>query len=91
MSELTFDNVSVRYGSRRRGSTVVDGVNLSVASGTVVGLVGESGSGKSTLARAAVGRFPCRAGRSFSTGGRCRNARRCRWSSRTRIPRSTRA
>ncbi|WP_033288811.1 ABC transporter ATP-binding protein [Amycolatopsis jejuensis] len=63
MSELRFEDVSVRYGSRRRGLTVVDGVNLVVPSGATVGLVGESGSGKSTLARAAVGLLEPSAGR----------------------------
>ncbi|WUJ71363.1 ABC transporter ATP-binding protein [Kribbella soli] len=52
MSELRFEDVTVRYG---RALTAVDGVDLTVPSGQVVGLVGESGSGKSTLARAAVG------------------------------------
>ncbi|MFC6162306.1 ABC transporter ATP-binding protein [Kribbella jiaozuonensis] len=52
MSELRFEDVTIRYG---RALTAVDGVNLTVPSGQVVGLVGESGSGKSTLARAAVG------------------------------------
>ncbi|WP_329001600.1 ABC transporter ATP-binding protein [Kribbella sp. NBC_00709] len=52
MSELRFEDVTVRYG---RALTAVDGVDLTVPSGKVVGLVGESGSGKSTLARAAVG------------------------------------
>jgi peptide/nickel transport system ATP-binding protein len=52
MSELRFEGVTVRYG---RALTAVDGVDLTVPSGQVVGLVGESGSGKSTLARAAVG------------------------------------
>lgn len=55
MSELRFDDVTIRYGNRRHGLTAVDRVSLTVPDGTIVGLVGESGSGKSTLARAAVG------------------------------------
>lgn len=58
MSELHFDNVSVRYGSRRTGLTAVEDVSLTIPSGSVVGLVGESGSGKSTLAKAAIGLAP---------------------------------
>ena len=58
MSELRFEDVSVRFGTRRRGMTAVDSVNLTVGDGEIVGLVGESGSGKSTLARAAVGLAP---------------------------------
>jgi peptide/nickel transport system ATP-binding protein len=63
MSELRFEGLSVRFGSRRTGLTAVDGVDLTVPSGQVVGLVGESGSGKSTLARAAVGLSPISGGR----------------------------
>ncbi|MEU8821672.1 ATP-binding cassette domain-containing protein [Actinoplanes sp. NPDC048796] len=63
MRELTFENVTVRFGSRRHGTVAVDGVDLMVPAGQVVGLVGESGSGKSTLARAAVGLVPLTAGR----------------------------
>jgi peptide/nickel transport system ATP-binding protein len=69
MSELRFEQVSVHYGSRHGGLTAVDGVDLTVPSGQVVGLVGESGSGKSTLARAAVGLSPISAGRVL-LGGR---------------------
>jgi ABC-type glutathione transport system ATPase component len=68
MSELVFDEVSVRYGTRRRGTTAVDGLSLAVPSGRVVGLVGESGSGKSTLARAAVGLVPLAGGRILLDG-----------------------
>jgi peptide/nickel transport system ATP-binding protein len=55
MSELRFEGVSVVNGRRRRAVRAVDGVDLVVPEGHVVGLVGESGSGKSTLARAAAG------------------------------------
>ena len=55
MSELRFEDVTVRFGHRRHALTAVDRVDLTVPDGSVVGLVGESGSGKSTLARTAVG------------------------------------
>ncbi|MRJ78319.1 ATP-binding cassette domain-containing protein [Aeromicrobium sp. SMF47] len=64
MSELRFEDVTVRYG----GTTAVDGVSLVVPSGAIVGLVGESGSGKSTLARAAVGLAPVESGRILLDG-----------------------
>jgi peptide/nickel transport system ATP-binding protein len=51
----------------RKGRTVkaIDGVNLSLRRGEVLGLVGESGSGKTTLGRAILGLVP-------STGGAIR-------------------
>jgi len=55
VSELRFDDVTVRYGTGRHAHVAASDVSLVVPSGHVVGLVGESGSGKSTLARAAVG------------------------------------
>jgi len=64
MSELIFEDVTVRYGKL----TAVDAVSLRVPAGQVVGLVGESGSGKSTLARAAVGLVPPTTGRILLDG-----------------------
>jgi peptide/nickel transport system ATP-binding protein len=68
VSELRFEQVTVRYGTGRRAHVAVDAVDLAVPSGHVVGLVGESGSGKSTLARAAVGLVAPTAGRILLDG-----------------------
>jgi oligopeptide/dipeptide ABC transporter ATP-binding protein len=59
---LALSGAAVEY--RRSGQRVraLDGVDLTVARGEIVGLVGESGCGKSTLARAAVGLVPLAAG-----------------------------
>ncbi len=50
----------------KRGSQpafrAVDGVDLTIHRGEVVGLVGESGSGKTTIGRAAVGLLPVHSG-----------------------------
>jgi peptide/nickel transport system ATP-binding protein len=71
--QLTFEHVTVRFGAGRRAVTAVDGVDLTVPAGAVVGLVGESGSGKTTLARAAVGLAPITAGRVLLDGEPLRN------------------
>jgi ABC-type glutathione transport system ATPase component len=68
VSELSFEGVTVRFGSRKHGMTAVDGVDLTIPSGKIVGLVGESGCGKSTLARAAVGLVPLSGGRIVLNG-----------------------
>ncbi|MBF7096242.1 ABC transporter ATP-binding protein [Alkalibacter sp. M17DMB] len=52
---LTVENVSKSFTKKYAKIPAVDGVNLSVAAGEVLGLVGESGSGKSTLARLITG------------------------------------
>ncbi|WP_088286615.1 ABC transporter ATP-binding protein [Kineosporia sp. A_224] len=59
---LELTGVAVEYGRRGARVRAVDGVDLTVAAGEVVGLVGESGCGKSSLGRAAVGLEPLAAG-----------------------------
>ena len=59
---LDLRDVHVEYGRRGARVRAVDGVDLTVASGEIVGLVGESGCGKSSLGRAAVGLEPLAGG-----------------------------
>jgi peptide/nickel transport system ATP-binding protein len=68
MSTLDFENVTVAFGRGAAAMHAVDGVNLHVGEGQIVGLVGESGSGKSSLARAAVGLAPLSGGRILLNG-----------------------
>ena len=51
MSLLDIRNLSVSFGS----APSVEGVDMSVEAGEIVGVVGESGSGKTTLARMILG------------------------------------
>lgn len=62
-NQLTFESLSITYGHGASAFTAVDGVDLTLRAGEVLGLVGESGSGKSTIARAAVGLAEPSAGR----------------------------
>ena len=92
------------FGLQARTVKAVDGVNLTLGRGEVLGLVGESGSGKTTLGRALLGLVPQHGRRdrlprprSAATApcpsSRARScascAPTCRWCSRTRTPRST--
>ncbi len=52
---LRVEGIHRRFRSRGGDVRAVDGVDLAVAPGEIVGLVGESGCGKTTLARIAVG------------------------------------
>lgn len=55
---LSVRDLRVRFSSDSGTTVAVDGADLDVAPGEVVGLVGESGCGKSTLAAAAAGLLP---------------------------------
>lgn len=58
------ERIAARLGAANPRRTVhaLDGVNLSIAKGEVVGLVGESGCGKSTLGRVIAGMLPATEG-----------------------------
>jgi peptide/nickel transport system ATP-binding protein len=56
---LAIENLRVVFhGDRGRRTVAVDGVDLSVARGSTLGLVGESGSGKSVTSLAVMGLLP---------------------------------
>ncbi|WP_081710119.1 ABC transporter ATP-binding protein [Arthrobacter sp. 35W] len=61
---LELTDVAIEYPKQGRvpAFRAVEGANLSIYPGQVVGLVGESGSGKTTVGRAAVGLLPVAAG-----------------------------
>lgn len=71
---ITASGLAVRYGR----TTVLDGVDLTVANGRVTGIVGPNGSGKSTLLRALLGAVRPAAGRVEIDGVDTRRAGR-RW------------
>ncbi len=62
--------IAQRLGANVREETVhaVDGVNLSIRKGEVLGLVGESGCGKSTLGRVVAGIHPATEGQMLYQG-----------------------
>ena len=59
MAELRVEGLTVRAGAR----TLLDGVDLQLRTGEVVGMVGSSGSGKSVTTRAILGLLPFQPGR----------------------------
>ena len=61
---LELIDVAIDYPKQGRvpAFRAVEGANLTVYPGQVIGLVGESGSGKTTIGRAAVGLLPVAAG-----------------------------
>ncbi|MEV0618905.1 ATP-binding cassette domain-containing protein [Nonomuraea sp. NPDC050404] len=52
---LDVSGLHVALGHGRKRTGILHGVDLTVASGEIVGLIGETGSGKTTLARAVLG------------------------------------
>jgi NitT/TauT family transport system ATP-binding protein len=52
---VRFDDVAVRFATRRKTTVAVDGVSLTVAPGEFVSILGPSGCGKSTLLKVAAG------------------------------------
>jgi peptide/nickel transport system ATP-binding protein len=52
---LEVENLRVSFATERGSAKVLDGVNLTIRPGEIMGLVGESGCGKTTLARAVLG------------------------------------
>lgn len=67
---LEAKDLIIEYPSRGRipAFRAINGVDLTIARGEVLGLVGESGSGKTTVGRAAVGLLPV-AGGSLKVNG----------------------
>ena len=74
MSELRFEDVTVRYGHARRGVTAVDRVSLTVPDGQVVGLVGSPARENPPWRERRSAWSHCTAGASCSTANRCATA-----------------
>jgi peptide/nickel transport system ATP-binding protein len=55
---LDVENLRVSFATEAGSAQVLDGVNLTIRPGEIMGLVGESGCGKTTLANAILGILP---------------------------------
>ena len=74
---LAIENLRVVFhGDRGRRTVAVDGVDLSVARGSTLGLVGESGCGKSVTSLAVMGLLP-KASAEVTGGVTLRRPRAC--------------
>ena len=65
---LEVQDLTVRFGSKRRPFTAVDQVSFHIFKGETFGLVGESGSGKTTIGRAIIRIHPAAAGKVIFDG-----------------------
>lgn len=65
-SLLSVKEIRVRYGK----AMAIDGLSLSVAEGSVVGMIGANGAGKTTVLRAISGLTPLSSGEIFFDGQR---------------------
>ena len=55
---LSIRELAVAYGKK----TILDGIDLDVGTGEILGLIGETGSGKTTVLRSILGLVPAKAG-----------------------------
>ncbi|MDQ2136663.1 ABC transporter ATP-binding protein [Alcaligenaceae bacterium B3P038] len=55
MALLNVQNMRIEFASRRGTLVAVDGLNLTLQKGEILGVVGESGAGKSTVGNAIIG------------------------------------
>jgi peptide/nickel transport system ATP-binding protein len=78
MSEpvLSVEDLVVRFGSAKTGTTVIKGVTFDLHAGETLSMVGESGSGKTTIGRAILGLAPVTAGRISFRGSEIHSASR---------------
>ena len=65
---IEVENLTVKFGSRRKPFTAVDNVSFHIYQGETFGLVGESGSGKTTIGRAIIRIHPTSGGRVLFDG-----------------------
>ena len=65
---IEVENLTVRFGSKRKPFTAVDNVSFHIYQGETFGLVGESGSGKTTIGRAILRIHPTAGGKIMFDG-----------------------